>query len=207
MSICSLLHSSLQNGVSPLLPENTHAVLKRNQYAIIRTYVPLRCVYSCGPVHEDVAAEGLVAESALVQEMVRLLRVHVGDAEHGERVPRRRRAPAALRYLHAGSIVELGGKRPASLRAAAAVSVTVGEQRHEVGVAERVEVGRRELHRPAFLGTSSRARSWHVEPVPELARTTEEREQDDGSCAWREQGGGGRLKQGGKRLTNGLAVN
>jgi hypothetical protein len=112
-----------------------------------------------------------VAEGALVQEMVRFLRVHVEDAEHGGRVPRRRQAPAALRYLHAGSIVDLGGKQPVSLRAAAAVSV--GEHRREVGVAERVEVGRRELHRPAFLVTSSRVRSWHVEPVPELARTAE----------------------------------
>jgi hypothetical protein len=103
--------------------------------------------------------------------MVRLLRVHVRDEEHGGRVPRRRRTPAALRCLHAGGIVDRGGKRPASLRAAAAVSA--GEHRREVGVAERVEVGRRELHRPASLGTSSRFRSWHVEPVPELSRITE----------------------------------
>jgi hypothetical protein len=141
-----------------------------------------------------------VAEGALVQEMMRLLRVHVRDAEHGGPVPRRRRTPSALRCLHAGGIVDRGGKRPASLRAAAAVSA--GEHRREVRVAERVEVGRRELHRPASLGTSSRFRSWHVEPVPELARTTEA-----GSCVWRETGQRGPCLKQEEAGVNGLAVN
>lgn len=120
-----------------------------------------------------------MAEGALVQEMVRLLCLHVRDAEHGGRVPRRG-APAAHRHLcHAGCVLLRGGAWPASLRAAAA-AVAAREHRREVGVAEGVEVGGRELHRPASLGTASR--------FPELARRR--RRRDDGSCAWREQGGG-----------------
>ena len=113
---------------------------------------------ACRPVHEDVAAERLAAEGALVQELVRLLGLRVGDAEHGRRAPRGRGAPAVLRRPGAAAL--RGAPRPVGLRAAAAAAA--GEHRREVRVAERVEVGRRELH-PAGAGVpqarSARARA------------------------------------------------
>lgn len=92
-----------------------------------------------GPVHEDVAAERLAAEGALVQEAVRLLGIRVGDAEHGRRAPRRGGAAALLLRRRPRAAVH-GAPRPVGLRAAA------GEHRREIRVSERVEVGRRELH-------------------------------------------------------------
>ena len=114
-------------------------------------------MHACNrPVHEDVAAERLAAEGALVQEAVGLLRLRVGDAEHGRRAPRRGRsgAPAVLRL---GAAAVGGAPRPVGLRAAATTAAAAREHRREVGVAEGVEVGRRELHRPAGV-----VRPWHV---------------------------------------------
>jgi hypothetical protein len=137
---------------------------------------------ACRPVHEDVAAERLAAEGALVQELVRLLGLRVGDAEHGRRAARGRGAPAVLRRRPRAAL--RGAPRPVGLRAAA------GEHRREVRVAERVEAGRRELH-PAGAGVpqarsalarAGRSRSCH---------TAHGRRLRTAAGAWREEGAEG----------------
>lgn len=143
------------------------------------------------PVHEDVAAERLAAEGALVQEAVGLLRLRVGDAERGRRPPRRGGAPAVLRLRAVG-----GAARPVGLRAAA----VAGDHRREVGVAEGVEVGRRELHRPPGVVPGTYGTRAGAGPGGAVAPQTEAQ---DGSWAWRERRGGGArfLNQGLKKAT------
>jgi hypothetical protein len=87
------------------------------------------------------------------------------------------------------------------LRAAA----VAGDHRREVGVAEGVEVGRRELHRPPGVVPGTYGTRAGAGPGGAVAQQTEAQ---DGSWAWRERRGGrGSVFKPGPQEGNGVAVN
>jgi hypothetical protein len=91
-----------------------------------------------------------VTAGALVEEVLRLPQLLIRDRKGHGRWGGGGALPShgSLLHLHAGSVTVAAGRgarRPEGLRAA------TGEDRREVGVAERVEVGGVELHRPRQL--------------------------------------------------------